>query len=267
MNTCRLDELLVGFSASCTIFSGAPIACAATADRICAPRTSGIEFRRMIRHPRQLFTNPGSREETAPARAATTLVVLRKDQLRARLGYRPSQLVVERFHRRRDGSGALHAPDGGADIRFGAEERIFQEEDVVPRLDQTEHRLQHADVGLTAGDGDLAPSQPADRFHESRLTAAVEGLLGVTLPVRREERLQSLRQPALGLDRLLEGGQKRHLVDGRQGEKELQPRQQRLALPGHPALEEIWLHVDDDDRQIVRVNHQSGHRSYSEPVS
>src|SRR5215203_674135 len=190
-------------------------------------------------------------------------LVLREDQLRARLGYRPPQLIVEGFHRRRDSSGSLHAPDGRAGVGFRAEERIFQEKDLVPCLDQTEHRLQHADVGLAAGHGNLAPSQPADRFRDRRLSAAVECLLGMTLSVRREERLQSLWQPALGLDWLLEGGQERHLVDGRQCEKELQARQQRLALPGHPAVEKIRLHVDDDDRQIVQGNGQPAHREYS----
>jgi hypothetical protein len=44
---------------------------------------------------------------------------------------------------------------------------------------------------------------------------AVEGLRGVTLPVRGEKRMQSLQQPAFRLNRPLKRRQKRHLVDGR----------------------------------------------------
>ena len=34
------------------------------------------------------------------------------------------------------------------------------------------------------------------------------------------------------------------------------PRHQRLQLPGHPAFQEEWLHVDRHDRQIIPVCHQ-----------
>ena len=99
--------------------------------------------------------------------------------------HRLHQLVVGGLEGARYGARRVHALQRRARVRLAAGDAVLEKKDLVAALEQREHRLQHADVGLGAGDEQLSASDLEDRRGDLGLAAAVEGAFDVTQAVDR----------------------------------------------------------------------------------
>ena len=137
-------------------------------------------------------------------------------------------------------------------MRFGTEQAILQQKHVVAQFNQSQDRLQHADIRLGSGHDQPRSLELCQGIHDPGFAADRVGLLGGCHGGGRQEGLQSIVQVSFSIDWFFQGCEHGKLEPFADDQQLFETGQHRFGGTVH-VLDKLRLHVDQYDRQIARA--------------